>query len=97
MSDSTFHVFVSGRVQGVGYRRYAQKSAQKWKLMGWARNLLDGRVEIKVTGSKDFIDQFLEDLRKGPPFSQVRDVVAHMLVGKEDFAEFSIEPDQEIR
>ena len=45
------HFTVSGRVQGVGFRNWAQKTAQKMNISGWVRNLSDGRVEIKALGN----------------------------------------------
>ncbi len=44
------HVFVSGRVQGVSFRWYTQRQAQKLKLTGWVRNVRDGRVEAIFEG-----------------------------------------------
>lgn len=69
-----FHILVEGRVQGVGFRQFTLRSAQNLQLKGWVRNLLDGRVEIKVTGGSDKLDEFFELVNKGPAFSKVKEV-----------------------
>lgn len=97
-----YHIFVSGRVQGVGYRRFAQKQADALSLKGWTRNLLDGRVEVVAIGTEDQLDQYCEALKKGPSFSQVRDVVVRTLDEKSPEAmlngpQFEIRPDPELK
>ena len=66
-------------MQGVGYRRFAQKKAQGLSLVGWARNLADGRVEVKIAGDAESLEKFCEDLRQGPTFSQVCEVLVKIL------------------
>lgn len=66
-------------MQGVGYRRFAQKKAQGLALVGWARNLADGRVEVKVAGDAEGLEKFCDELRQGPTFSQVREVLVKIL------------------
>jgi acylphosphatase len=102
MNSMTYHIFVSGRVQGVGYRRFAQKQAEALKLEGWARNLIDGRVEIFARGPEALLDSYCELLKKGPAFSQVREVIVQkveQLTAGEDWTgtEFSIRPDMEMK
>ena len=65
---------VSGRVQGVGFRFFAERSAKKAGVVGWVRNLPDGRVETVVEGSDDAVERYLGDLRRGPLGSRVTDV-----------------------
>lgn len=69
-----FHIFVEGRVQGVGFRQFTLRKAQSLHLKGWTRNLLDGRVEIKASGPVDQLEIFLQAVQKGPPFSKVKSV-----------------------
>ncbi len=68
------HIFVSGRVQGVGYRAWAQRTAQSLNVSGWVRNRINGQVEILAEGDDKNIDSFLTLCRKGPFFSSVRDI-----------------------
>ncbi len=67
---------ISGRVQGVGYRYFAERSAQATGVTGWARNLDDGRVEVHANGTADQLDDFEARLRQGPRFADVRSVEA---------------------
>jgi acylphosphatase len=64
--------FVSGRVQGVGFRYFAQQTAGLLSLTGYARNLDDGRVEVYAAGPKDKLDEFAARLRQGPRWADVR-------------------------
>jgi len=66
--------FVSGRVQGVGYRYFAQKAATDLGLTGYARNLDDGRVEVYAVGPVDKLSQLAGALYRGPRWSDVRGV-----------------------
>jgi acylphosphatase len=63
--------FVRGRVQGVGYRYFAQKAATGLGLTGYARNLDDGRVEVYAAGPREKLDELSGRLRHGPRWSDV--------------------------
>lgn len=65
---------VHGRVQGVGFRYFTQREAQKRGLSGWVRNLRSGEVEIAAEGSKEGLLDFLAAIRKGPPMAWVERV-----------------------
>jgi acylphosphatase len=65
---------ISGRVQGVGYRYFAQRAAAPLGLTGYARNLADGRVEVYAVGLPAKLDEFAGALREGPRWSDVRAV-----------------------
>lgn len=62
---------ISGRVQGVGFRYFAEHSAQRRGISGWVRNLADGRVEVHAEGSSEKITEFEQDLRRGPMHGEV--------------------------
>ena len=82
---------VHGRVQGVGFRYFVQRQAVRRKLSGYTRNLSDGRrVEVVAEGERAALEQFLADLRQGPPGSYVERVAASWLPATGTFAEFSI-------
>ena len=66
--------FVRGRVQGVGYRFFAQRAAAELRLTGWVRNLDDGRVEVYAAGPEEKLSEFAGLLWKGPRWSDVRGV-----------------------
>lgn len=65
---------IRGRVQGVGYRYFAQRAAVELGLTGYTRNLDDGRVEVYAVGPADKLSQMAGMLYRGPRFSDVRGV-----------------------
>ncbi len=65
---------ISGRVQGVGYRYFAERAAHETGVTGWARNLDDGRVEVHANGTRARLEDFESRLRQGPRFADVRGV-----------------------
>ena len=67
-------VIVSGDVQGVGYRAFAQRAAKDLGLSGWVRNLYDGRVQVGVEGPRAKVEELLARLRRGPSLAEVTDV-----------------------
>lgn len=71
MSECSYHVLVSGRVQGVFYRAATQDRANELGVRGWVRNLPDGRVEARVEGDPGAVDDLLAWMRQGPPSAVV--------------------------
>ena len=65
---------IAGRVQGVGYRAFAQAVARELSLTGWARNLDGGGVEVHANGNAPQLDRFEGRLRQGPRWGEVRSV-----------------------
>ena len=63
--------FVSGEVQGVGFRFFAQRSSATHQVRGYVRNLKDGRVEVLAEGSSKAVEAFRHDLAAGPTHSRV--------------------------
>lgn len=66
---------VVGRVQGVGYRVFAARTAQALGLDGWVANTADGSVRCVAEGSRDRLDAWLAELRRGPATARIDDVV----------------------
>jgi acylphosphatase len=62
---------VSGSVQGVGFRFFAERTAREAGVSGWVRNRSDGTVETVVEGTKDAVERYLERMRSGPPGGRV--------------------------
>ena len=79
---------VAGRVQGVFYRASARHEAQQLGLTGYARNLMDGRVEVVACGNKKAVETLHEWLRKGPANAQVSGVACEFIDYRE-FAQFT--------
>jgi acylphosphatase len=66
--------FISGHVQGVGFRWFAARHARSLGLIGYARNLPDGRVEVVVSGPEEALPALERLLRAGPANAQVDEV-----------------------
>lgn len=64
---SVRRVVVRGRVQGVGYRAWAEYAAGKRGLEGWVRNRRDGAVEAVFAGPARIVGEMVEECRRGPP------------------------------
>jgi acylphosphatase len=65
------HVFITGRVQGVGFRAFTEEQAQRLKVAGFVRNLDDGRVEMVAEGPPADIDKLIAQVKHGPASAQV--------------------------
>ena len=66
--------FISGFVQGVGFRYFAQHAAQKLGVSGYTRNLSDGRVEVYAIGPVELLVKLRAALERGPMGASVSDV-----------------------
>jgi acylphosphatase len=86
--------YVSGLVQGVGYRYFARHVAQQLGVAGYVKNLNDGRVEVLAIGAEAQLRALLEDLRKGPPGAFVEEIAETSAdIVKEFESDFSIAHD----
>jgi acylphosphatase len=83
------HVYISGFVQGVGFRAYVRSKARKMNIFGWVRNLSDDRVEAVFQGDENNIKKLIALCKRGPFFAQVTDVVVDWEDQKESFVEFT--------
>lgn len=70
----TAHIFISGFVQGVGFRRFVKHHAVKLGLTGWVKNLEDNRIEAVFQGSKEQIEKIISICKKGAFLSEVKDI-----------------------
>jgi acylphosphatase len=87
---SAAEIIVEGRVQGVGYRTYAQRRAQSLGLAGYVMNLKDGRVRARAEGPRALIEEFARTLEKGPPLARVEHVTVRWLPPTGRFIDFGI-------
>ncbi len=76
MNLKTLHLNIRGVVQGVGFRVYMQREAQKLGVNGWVRNLADGSVEAVVQGESAAVDALVKWAHHGPRNARVSDVQA---------------------
>jgi len=90
MSEKRLHAFISGRVQGVGFRAFTERKANLYGLSGWVRNLPDGRVEVVAEGDEILLKEFLKDLKKGPPLARVDHIEVHWEEPTGEFFDFTI-------
>ncbi|TCK08807.1 acylphosphatase [Marinobacterium mangrovicola] len=93
MSEVCARVKVSGRVQGVSFRRFTQQQAQALGVTGWVRNLVDGRVEAMICGEQSDVERMLTALRTGPDYAQV-DKLESETLPMQSFHGFIIRYDQ---
>lgn len=92
MKSKQIQLFISGKVQGVGFRYSTQQEARKLGIVGWVRNTADERVEVLAAGPENQIETFLAWCRKGPASAKVErlDVVAEAHVESPAYSRFEI-------
>jgi acylphosphatase len=76
MPEKTVRLSIAGKVQGVGYRFWAVRTAARLGLRGWVRNRVDGNVEAMMTGTPDNVAAMVEACRKGPAGAHVAEVTS---------------------
>lgn len=88
------HVFVSGIVQGVGFRWFVEKNAKKLNLKGFVRNIRKGeragQVEAVFQGDERNVDEMIRLCKKGPLFSHVSKIEVNEEQPVEEFSDFKI-------
>ncbi len=84
-------VIVHGRVQGVGFRFFVQHTGTRLGVTGDVRNTPESTVEITVEGTPKRVEQFLREVRKGPPLSRVERVDVYDLEATGRYGTFLME------
>ena len=84
------HLFISGIVQGVFFRASAANAARRLGLVGWARNLPNGSVELMAEGEKAKLEKMIEWARTGPPGARIDHVDINWGVATGSFEDFRI-------
>ena len=86
---------VTGRVQGVGFRAFAVRTARTLGVSGWVRNRMTGEVEVVARGDSSVLEAFADALRQGPRFARV-DGVTPRPCGEDDVSTsgFVVWPDR---
>ncbi len=74
MPARVVHILITGVVQGVGYRAFVEREAERRGLAGWVRNRRDGSVEAVFSGDSATVDAMLDACRRGPPAGRVDNV-----------------------
>ena len=83
--------FISGDVQGVGFRFFAQRAAARHQIVGFVKNLDDGRVEALAEGPAQSVEEFKYELVAGPRFSSVTHIEEINLDPSGTYSSFRIE------
>ncbi len=89
--DVARRFFISGEVQGVGFRYFAQRSSARHQVRGYAKNLADGRVEVWAEGPANAVQEFRMDLAAGPAYSNVTAVEELVVEPTGRYSTFRIE------
>ena len=84
------HVFISGKVQGVGYRYFVKSNARKLGLAGWVRNVEDGGVEAVFQGEETVIEKMIAFCRQGPFLAEVENIGFEWEEAEEPYSDFTI-------
>ncbi len=66
MGDVAEHLIIAGIVQGVGYRQWFRREAQRRGVAGWVRNRIDETVEAVVSGPRAAVDDLVREAMNGP-------------------------------
>jgi len=90
MKQQRVHLLVSGKVQGVFFRQALKVVAKKNNVLGWVRNLKDGRVEAILEGDNKFVSSVIEWTRIGPANSRVDDIEVSNEEFKNEFSTFDV-------
>lgn len=86
----SLHATISGKVQGVYFRAWIYDQAASLGLVGWVRNLADGKVEVLAQGAPEALAAFKERLPQGSPLSRVDTVTAEIVEYDKAFTAFAI-------
>lgn len=70
----TIHLLISGKVQGVFFRETSRKVAEKLKIKGWIKNIMDDKVEVLITGEEKNLEEFIKWCKIGPERANVEEV-----------------------
>jgi acylphosphatase len=84
------HVWVKGRVQGVGFRAFTARTAQMLGLRGWVRNVGNDRVEILAEGTREDLLRLLEAVRVGPRAAVVDEIQENWETPEGKFSGFNV-------
>ncbi len=84
------HVFYSGNVQGIGFRHTTEELAHQMGVLGWIKNLRDGRVELMAEAEEDILHRFLEAVRGGPFRNLIKQIDVSWVDSTNGFDDFDI-------
>jgi acylphosphatase len=91
MAHRSVHVTITGLVQGVGFRLFVEREAERRGLAGWVRNRRDGSVEAVFSGDEAKVAAMVDACRRGPPVGHVENVAVEEYRGP-TLARFTVLP-----
>ncbi len=88
--NEAYDIRVEGMVQGVGFRYFTLFRARRRGITGWVRNEYDGSVAVRAEGPSEDLNDFIEELRRGPAGARVRRLEAVPVPPAGTFADFDV-------
>ena len=88
--DVRAEIIVNGLVQGVGFRYFVMREAQKLRLNGYVKNLYTGEVFTVVEGEKAIVEEMVKKLRVGPMHAAVKSCKVDWQEPKNEFTDFEV-------
>jgi acylphosphatase len=87
----SFRAILKGYVQGVGFRYYAMRMAQRFgNIKGFIRNLPDGSVEVVAEGPDEALESFLDSIKQGPSAAIIEQVEVEWLPYTGQYRDFTV-------
>jgi len=90
MPVKALYLMIGGRVQGVGFRYFAQYKARELNISGWVHNTPDGKVEIEAEGEAQNLETFVDWLKMGPARAVVQSVSVSEITPLRNFTNFIV-------
>lgn len=90
MPVKSAYLVIAGRVQGVGFRYFAEHKAVEFNISGWIKNTPDGKVEIEATGEPENLDIFIDWMKIGPARAVIKTFSVSEITPTRTFTNFTI-------
>jgi acylphosphatase len=90
MELKVYKYIIEGKVQGVGYRFFAYRKANEFDIKGYAKNLMNGNVEVIAVGTEANLQKYLAELKKGPMRAYVSTIIVEEYESDEIFNIFKM-------
>lgn len=90
MAQIRVEIVISGRVQGVWYRRFTQQAARGHGVTGWVKNKINGEVTALLEGDELAVSAVIKECRKGPQNAVVDDIIIANHPHRGEFSTFTI-------
>ena len=85
-----YHYIISGQVQGVNFRRIVKFHAETLGLLGYAKNLSDGNVEVCVIGTEEEAYKLIKIIKLEPPPIKIKSISQTVKPIKKSYTSFEV-------